>query len=58
MPGFVDTHIHAPQYAYAGTGTDLPLLSWLTRYTIPVESKFKDLKFASLVYNDVVVSYF
>ncbi|XP_072017287.1 guanine deaminase-like [Amphiura filiformis] len=54
MPGFVDTHIHAPQYVYAGTGTDLPLLSWLTRYTIPVESKFKDLKFASLAYNDVV----
>ena len=56
MPGFVDTHIHAPQYVYAGTGTDLPLLDWLTKYTFPVESKFKDVKFASSAYHDAVVN--
>ena len=26
MPGFVDTHVHAAQIQYAGTGTDLPLM--------------------------------
>lgn len=28
MPGFVDTHAHAPQYAFTGTGMHLPLLKW------------------------------
>ena len=25
LPGFVDCHLHAPQYSYTGTGLDLPL---------------------------------
>lgn len=29
VPGLVDAHIHAPQFAYAGTATDVPLLKWL-----------------------------
>lgn len=56
MPGLVDTHIHAPQYSYAGTGLDLPLLQWLNNYTFPAESRFKDLDFANRVYTQVVVS--
>jgi guanine deaminase len=28
MPGFIDTHAHAPQYAFTGTGMHLPLLKW------------------------------
>lgn len=28
MPGFIDTHAHAPQYAFTGTGMNLPLLKW------------------------------
>ena len=28
-PGFVDTHTHAPQFAFAGLGYDLQLLEWL-----------------------------
>lgn len=56
MPGLVDTHIHAPQYSYAGTGLDLPLLQWLNTYTFPAESRFKDLDFANRVYTQVVVS--
>ena len=31
IPGLVDTHLHAPQYTIAGTGTDLPLLDWLNK---------------------------
>ncbi|XP_072289873.1 guanine deaminase isoform X2 [Eucyclogobius newberryi] len=54
MPGLVDTHIHAPQYSYAGTALDLPLLQWLSAYTFPVESQFKDLDFARKVYEQVV----
>ncbi|KAM9955657.1 hypothetical protein ACTFIW_002297 [Dictyostelium discoideum] len=54
IPGFIDTHAHAPQYHNAGTGTDLPLLKWLEKYTFPVESKFKDLVFAENVYGKVV----
>ncbi|KAF1389724.1 hypothetical protein PFLUV_G00076450 [Perca fluviatilis] len=54
MPGLVDTHIHAPQYCYAGTALDMPLLQWLNTYTFPVESRFKDLEFARRVYTQVV----
>lgn len=54
MPGLVDTHIHAAQYSYAGTGLDLPLLEWLNTYTFPAESRFKDLDFANSVYTQVV----
>ena len=41
-PGFVDTHIHAPQYSYTGTGTDRPLMDWLETYTFPAEMALKD----------------
>ncbi|KYQ88248.1 guanine deaminase [Tieghemostelium lacteum] len=54
IPGYIDTHAHAPQYHNAGTGTDLPLLKWLEKYTFPVESKFRDLEFAEHVYSKVV----
>ncbi|XP_067424564.1 guanine deaminase isoform X2 [Emydura macquarii macquarii] len=46
MPGMVDTHIHAPQYAFAGSRVDLPLLEWLNTYTFPTEVKYKDNDFA------------
>ncbi|KAG7489502.1 guanine deaminase [Solea senegalensis] len=54
MPGMIDSHIHASQYSYAGTALDLPLLQWLSTYTFPVESRFKDLEFAKKVYTQVV----
>uniref|UniRef100_A0A8C9F5U2 Guanine deaminase n=1 Tax=Pavo cristatus TaxID=9049 RepID=A0A8C9F5U2_PAVCR len=54
MPGLVDTHIHAPQYLFAGTRVDLPLLQWLTTYTFPTEAKYKDNDFAEEVYTRVV----
>ncbi|KAJ3109953.1 hypothetical protein HDU96_007032 [Phlyctochytrium bullatum] len=49
-PGFVDTHIHAPQYVFTGTGTDLPLLKWLEKYTFPRESAFADVAYARSAY--------
>lgn len=48
-PGLIDTHAHAPQYAQLGTGTDLPLLEWLNKYTFPTEARFADVKFARQV---------
>lgn len=56
MPGLVDTHIHAPQYYFAGSKVDLPLLEWLTEYTFPTELNFQSIDFAEEVYTKVVVS--
>lgn len=54
MPGFTDTHIHAPQYPNAGLGYDKQLLDWLSTYTFPLEKKFSDLSFAAKVYEAIV----
>jgi len=54
LPGFIDLHVHAPQWAQAGTALDIPLHDWLNTYTFPLESKFSDLNFAQDVYQDVV----
>ncbi|MBY0122777.1 guanine deaminase [Bacillus sp. S/N-304-OC-R1] len=54
LPGFVDLHVHAPQWAQSGTALDIPLYDWLNTYTFPIESKFADLDFAKDVYEDVV----
>ncbi len=54
LPGFVDLHIHAPQWAQSGTALDKPLEVWLDEYTFPLEARFKDLDFAKEVYEDVV----
>jgi guanine deaminase len=56
MPGFIDTHIHAPQYPNVGVGYDKQLLDWLTTYTFPLEREFSDLAFAEKVYEAIVVS--
>lgn len=44
-PGFVDTHNHLPQYAFAGIG-DKDLLPWLKNYTFPREKMFSEAKVA------------
>ncbi|MCK1987095.1 guanine deaminase [Lysinibacillus fusiformis] len=54
LPGFVDLHVHAPQWAQSGTALDIPLYDWLNTYTFPIESKFSDLVFAQEVYEDLV----
>lgn len=50
IPGLVDLHLHAPQYSYRGTGMDLELIEWLSRYTYPEEAKFADPDYAHKVY--------
>ncbi|ORX54506.1 guanine deaminase [Hesseltinella vesiculosa] len=54
IPGLVDTHAHAPQYVFAGSGMDLPLMDWLNTYTFPSESKFKDEQYAQDAYAKTV----
>lgn len=41
FPGFIDTHIHAPQYPNAGIFGKSTLLDWLTTYTFPLEASLK-----------------
>lgn len=54
LPGFIDLHVHAPQWAQSGTALDIPLYDWLNTYTFPLEAKFSDLDFAQEVYDDLV----
>ncbi|XP_063311113.1 guanine deaminase [Pelobates fuscus] len=54
MPGMIDTHIHAPQYAFVGSGMDKPLLQWLEFTTFPTEETFSNLDIAENVYGEVV----
>lgn len=57
-PGFIDLHIHAPQFAFTGTATDRPLMGhdgWLETYTFPAERSLQDdLSKARRVFEGVV----
>lgn len=54
IPGFVDLHLHAPQYPNIGLGLDKELLPWLETYTFPEESKYEDLEYADKVYSKFI----
>ncbi|MEE0044818.1 amidohydrolase family protein, partial [Ellagibacter isourolithinifaciens] len=54
LPGFVDIHIHSPQWPQAALALDEPLYRWLDERTFPLESKFADVDFAREVYSDLV----
>ena len=51
LPGLVDLHIHAPQYAFRGMGMDLELLEWLNQHTFPEESQYENLAYAERAYS-------
>ena len=36
IPGLIDLHIHAPQYAFRGMGMDMQLLDWLNASNQPL----------------------
>ena len=42
IPGFVDTHNHAPQWAQRGIGQGMHILDWLEQHTFPNEARFSD----------------
>ncbi|MFN4098903.1 MAG: amidohydrolase family protein [Pararhodobacter sp.] len=54
LPGFLDLHVHAPQYPQLGTALDEPLEVWLQRYTFPLEARYGDLGFAGRVYRRLI----
>ncbi|OBZ69096.1 putative guanine deaminase [Grifola frondosa] len=56
MPGFIDTHIHAPQAPIlAGMfGQEHELLDWLSEVTFPMESRFSDVGFARRAYKSII----
>ncbi|NLM16753.1 MAG: guanine deaminase [Candidatus Riflebacteria bacterium] len=54
IPGFTDTHLHAPQINNIGLGYDEELLSWLEKYTFPEEAKYKNKDFAKKSYSNFV----
>lgn len=47
LPGFVDTHVHLPQYEAAAIGSG-ELLDWLNTYIFPLEARFADEEYAHL----------
>lgn len=55
FPGFIDTHIHAPQFPNNGIFGNTTLLDWLEIYTFPLESSFIDLNFAIQIYSKVIL---
>ncbi|KAI1343264.1 guanine deaminase [Xylariaceae sp. FL0016] len=50
IPGFVDTHNHAPQWAQRGLGQSMHILDWLDKVTFPNEAKFRDPAYARRIY--------
>ena len=55
-PGFLDLHVHAPQWEQNGTALDLPLEDWLRSYTFPLEASFSDRRVAERVYPELVAT--
>jgi len=54
IPGFVDIHSHAPQFANIGLGLDKELMPWLEAYTFPEEAKYSDSNYAKKVYSSFI----
>ncbi len=54
VPGFIDTHNHAPQWTQRGTGRGLQIMDWLNKVTFPHEAKFEDPEYARRTYASCV----
>ena len=52
-PGFIDTHLHLPQFDMIG-GHGMPLLDWLDNLTFPAERKWADVDYASAMTRRVI----
>lgn len=57
IPGFVDTHNHAPQWPMRGLGQGLHILEWLDQVTFPVEARFADADYARRTYENTVCDF-
>ncbi|MEO1064982.1 MAG: guanine deaminase [Actinomycetota bacterium] len=54
VPGFVDLHLHAPQWPQLGSALDVSLEEWLFRHTFPLEARYADTAFAVGVWESLV----
>jgi guanine deaminase len=54
IPGFVDTHNHAPQWAQRGLGQGMHILDWLDAITFPNEARFLNPDYARRIYASCV----
>ncbi len=54
LPGFVDLHVHAPQWPQLGLALDLPLEDWLQTCTFPLEARYADVAYAADAYESLV----
>lgn len=54
IPGFIDLHLHAPQFPNMGLGLDKELMPWLNKYTFLEEAKYDDLQYAESVYKKLI----
>lgn len=54
IPGFVDTHNHAPQWTQRGLGRGISLLDWLDKLTFAHEARFQDIEYARKTYTSCV----
>ena len=51
VPGLIDLHVHAPQYAFRGLKMDLELLDWLDSSAFPEEARYADQDYARKAYS-------
>ncbi len=51
IPGMVDLHLHAPQFAFRGIHMDEELLEWLKKYTFTEEARYADQEYARKAYS-------
>ncbi|PVH97891.1 Metallo-dependent hydrolase [Periconia macrospinosa] len=54
IPGFIDTHNHAPQWPMRSLGQGLHILDWLNTVTFPFEARFADAGYAAKTYEHTV----
>ncbi|KAH8890694.1 Metallo-dependent hydrolase [Thozetella sp. PMI_491] len=54
IPGFVDTHNHAPQWGQRGLGRGMHILDWLEAVTFKNEARLRDAEYARKLYNSCV----
>lgn len=53
LPGFIDCHLHYPQFEMIGCYGE-ELLGWLNKYTFPEETSFKDTSKAKMVAHKLI----
>ncbi|WEV51498.1 amidohydrolase family protein [Lactobacillus sp. ESL0731] len=56
LPGFIDLHVHAPQWPNVGLALNCGNADWFKNYTFPLEAKFSDAEFSRKVYDSLVAN--